>query len=326
MAHELTMTNGRAEMAYTGRTPWHGLGQKLEPGAPIEEWLRSAGMEWEIRRAFVRFATERGQETNLNQMTDRVVLFRSDNKDALSVVSDGYKPVQPREVIEFFRDLVGTGGFTLSTAGTLFGGRRFWALAEIAENFTLPGGDTMRGNLLLATSCDGTMNTVAKVVATRVVCNNTLSVARGEQSKHVVKVRHVSQFNPDAVKQQLGIAADQFAKFRADAEKLVALKVAPAHARMFLADIFKTAQGENSTREITNTAPYQRACDLLDYGQGARMESARGTAWGVLNAVTEYVDHYARSKTPGHRLSSAWLGAGDDLKNAAADFLLARAA
>ena len=29
MAHELDMTNNRANMAYVGDKPWHGLGQEL---------------------------------------------------------------------------------------------------------------------------------------------------------------------------------------------------------------------------------------------------------------------------------------------------------
>ena len=31
-------------MAYTGSTPWHGLGQHLSPQQPIATWLTEAGM------------------------------------------------------------------------------------------------------------------------------------------------------------------------------------------------------------------------------------------------------------------------------------------
>lgn len=36
-------------MAYVGETPWHNLGQQLEPKQPIEVWAREAGMDWTIR-------------------------------------------------------------------------------------------------------------------------------------------------------------------------------------------------------------------------------------------------------------------------------------
>ena len=32
-------------MAYVGETPWHNLGQQLEPKQPIEVWAREAGMD-----------------------------------------------------------------------------------------------------------------------------------------------------------------------------------------------------------------------------------------------------------------------------------------
>jgi hypothetical protein len=42
-------------------------------------------------------------------MADQHVLFRSDSKKALGLVSEKYKVVQPSEVIEFFRDLARAG-------------------------------------------------------------------------------------------------------------------------------------------------------------------------------------------------------------------------
>ena len=45
MAHEITITEGTAEMAYVGEKPWHGLGQRLEEGATVEEWQKASGMQ-----------------------------------------------------------------------------------------------------------------------------------------------------------------------------------------------------------------------------------------------------------------------------------------
>lgn len=45
MSHDLDHTTGKAAMAYIGETPWHGLGEKLPPGQPIEAWLKAARLE-----------------------------------------------------------------------------------------------------------------------------------------------------------------------------------------------------------------------------------------------------------------------------------------
>ena len=49
-------------------------------------------------------------------------------------------------------------------------------------------------------------------------------------------------------------------------------------------------------------------------GRGAEMASAKGTAFGLLNAVTEFVDHERRARSADHRLESAWFGQGAALK------------
>jgi hypothetical protein len=37
-------------MAYTGQTPWHGLGNVLPPQQSLDIWLLAAGMDWTIEQ------------------------------------------------------------------------------------------------------------------------------------------------------------------------------------------------------------------------------------------------------------------------------------
>ena len=52
-------------------------------------------------------------------------------------------------------------------------------------------------------------------------------------------------------------------------------------------------------------------------GKGAELASSKGTAFGLLNSITEYVDHERRARSVDHRLESAWFGAGAALKQKA---------
>lgn len=167
-------------MAYVGAEPWHGLGNRLAPKQPLEVWRRAAGMDWTIEEAEVRFVAAGNQNLgSIHAFPEQKVLYRSDTKAPLSVVSARYHVVQPDEILEFYRDLTEIGGFQLETAGVLKEGRKLWALARTGQSGTLKGKDEVNGYLLLATACDGTLATTAQFTSIRVVCNNTLQIALG---------------------------------------------------------------------------------------------------------------------------------------------------
>ena len=118
-------------MAYAGATPWHGLGNRLSERQPIEVWQKEAGMDWLIQDSPVHFKSQNiGALGEIHSFLEQKVLYRSDTKAPLSVVSQRYQVVQPREVLEFYRDLTEKSGYELETAGVLKGGRKLWALAS----------------------------------------------------------------------------------------------------------------------------------------------------------------------------------------------------
>ncbi len=125
-------------MAFVGDTPWHGLGNQLSPDQPIEVWAQQAGMDWRIESSNVSYMAknERGQNI-LMPYEEQRVLYRSDTHAPLSVVSQRFKEVQPKEILEFYRDLTEQSGFELETAGVLKGGRKFWALARTGQSAAL---------------------------------------------------------------------------------------------------------------------------------------------------------------------------------------------
>lgn len=114
------------QMAYVGAIPWHGLGNQLTQKQPLEVWQREAGMDWQILESPVHFKSDAiGHLGTIHSFPKQKVLFRSDTKAPLSVVSQRYHTVQPREVLEFYRDLTEVSGYELETAGVLKGGRKF---------------------------------------------------------------------------------------------------------------------------------------------------------------------------------------------------------
>ena len=305
-------------MAYVGDRPWHGLGNRLEPDQPIEVWKRNAGMDWTIEESEVRFITGGNAIGTISAFPEQKVLYRSDNKAPLSVVSRRFKVVQPAEILEFYRDLTAVGGFELETAGVLREGRKFWALAKTGQSTMLKGRDRVEGYLLLATACDGTLATTAQFTSVRVVCNNTLAIALGN-GHGAIKVQHRSHFDPEAVKRQLGITVSSWDGFVARMKALVECPVDPDSVEGLLRRVV-TYPVQDRKLEVVNEQALKAVRALYDGGgKGAMMASSRGTAWGLLNSVTEFVDHHRRARSDDHRRDAAWFGQGAQIKQRAWD-------
>ncbi|MFP6842884.1 MAG: DUF932 domain-containing protein [Acinetobacter sp.] len=334
MAHQIE------NMAYVGETPWHGLGNPLTPNQPIEVWAQQAGMDWQIESSNVSYVAENQHKQRIIMPHDEQrVLYRSDTHAALSVVSQRFQEVQPREILEFYRDLTEQSGFELETAGVLKGGKKFWALARTGQSTALKGKDVSNGYILLATACDGTLATTAQFTSIRVVCNNTLAIAlKGQNpSAGVVKVPHSTKFDADKVKQQLGISVRAWDEHMYQMKQLSQCKVTQQEAAAYFDAVFNNtslsiaeqdegiiqfyrnvAQAQSNS-SANKTEPNGRAMSKVmtmfnGHGRGAELSSAKDTAYGLLCSITEFADHERRAMSQDHRLDSAWFGAGAGLK------------
>ena len=296
MAHELyQFENGDHSMAFVGKTPWHGLGQELEDNQPLEVWAARAHLDWKVKMTDVMYQAENGSILSWDQ---RKVLCRDDTGAPLSVVSNHYKPVQPIECLEFFGKLIKNHGFKMSTAGSLRGGTRIWALADMSREIRIFGQDKIRAFLLLATSYDLSLATTACFTSVRVVCNNTLQWAynRDGQNTGAVKVPHFSVFDADKVQFDLGIIDQAWSQFEEDATKMAEVKVTQEQALRFFMDLFHDKENGDDYSDVQKNRAIPKLMFINETGVGQNTRSAQSTVWGMVNAVSRYVDHEKGTK------------------------------
>ena len=170
------------------------------------------------------------------------------------------------------------------------------------------------------------------------MCNNTLAIAlRGQSSNAgVVKVPHSTKFDADKVKDQLGISVKTWYNHMYEMKQLTQRKVTQKEAAAYFDAVFNNnslsamEQEDNIIQYYRNVAsqanpqpnktePNGRAMTKVmnmfnGQGRGADLSSAKDTAYGLLCAITEFVDHERRAMSTDHRLDSAWFGAGAALK------------
>jgi phage/plasmid-like protein (TIGR03299 family) len=268
-------------MAHTGAAPWHRLGSALPPRQPLSVWAEKAGMEWEILDAPVLYRGDSDDPSAVHAFDEQRFLYRSDSKAALSAVSRRYRVVQPRAVLEFYRDLSEVAGYDLETGGVLKGGRKFWALARMGKEVAIKRKDVVRGYILLATSCDGTLATTATPTTVRVVCNNTLTMALNGATG-AVKAPHSTSFDADDVQRQLGIAVSGWDEFMYRMKKLSERKLRVNEVEPFLRKVLGGSH-VSTNQPVSSERAMKRVLALFEaQGQGAEQTAAHGTAWGLL--------------------------------------------
>ena len=332
MSDMIDSSTGRDAIAYVGETPWHNKGRQLTVGAPIEQWIQEAGLAYNVIESPISYWDK--FKNAYCEFPGRKALYRSDTGGALSVMSSQYRTVQPEQIVRFFDGILSHAGATMEVAGALDDGKRVWALAKLAQGADILDGDIVEPYLLAATSYDGTMSSTFKLTAIRVVCHNTITAAVGYQGEGqsekgreggTIRVPHDQDFDPDNVRIDLGITFDTWERFLFTSRKLARTPVDEAFAIHFLKLLLplptRTQDGKKIMLPLEDSKAYSSIMALFNgAAMGSDHPAAAGTAYGLLNAVTEYVDHDRGGDRT--RLSSAWFGSGEGMKNRALEILV----
>lgn len=347
MAHMISKVGGKANLVYTGLTPWHGLGTRISRPMTWEEAYKLASLDWTVSLEpsgymnkvgkFVPATVISGVDQGIPRIvTEKFHVIRSDNGEIIGTVGKGYKPVQNRDCFSILNAVVKEQLATIEVAGALKQGQIIWVLAKLPGYIRVKGDDTVDKFLLLANGHDGLMKFTMQLTPTRVVCNNTLNVALREATARFT-ARHTGEIGMkiSAIRDTLGIVNEWFEKdFAAMAQKLVAKQVTTLTLDKFLDDLGypkPLAKGFiTGGYQPVDTGARTDIIQLFEHGAGNNMPGVARTAWALLNGVTEYVDHHRATRIQGGstssqeaRLSSAWFQHGRDIKVKALELALA---
>lgn len=308
MAHNIEFVNGKAQMAYAGDVPWHGLGTKVPADLTPAQMLEAAGLNWSVEK-IPAFSTIAGEQIAIG----RSALVRSMDNSILDVVSDDWNPVQNEEAFEFFNDFVASGDMEMHTAGSLQDGKIVWGLAKVKESFSLFKGDQIDSYLLFSNFHKYGYSTDVRFTPIRVVCNNTLTLSLNSQVEHMAKISHRKVFDGDNVKIMLGIAHDKLAQYKEMASFLGSKRYDAESIVEYFTRVFPvTGSSDKRKKEVSKNA--ELALEALHTQPGA--EYAEGTWWQGFNTVTFLTDHII-GRNADNRLTSAWYGQNKNLKTKA---------
>lgn len=269
--------------------PWHGHCAVLEhPPASVGEALDLAGLDWEVEQVALR--TEHG-----DPVPGVVANIRLDTRQILGVVSTRYTVVQNVDALRFLDNLIGSA-MHFETAGSLWSGRRVWALAKLPDWIEV-GGDRVERYCLVTTGHDGEHGIKAAVTPIRVVCQNTLTWAL-DSAPRVHAIRHTGDLagKLHEARRVLDITIDYYTKFKRLGDQLAGQRMTDHRLRKVLDELYPTSEGPAPLGKAA-LAKAVEARDTITYlfKHAPTVGNAPGSKWAAANAVVEYLDHYRPS-------------------------------
>ncbi|MGH7182756.1 MAG: DUF932 domain-containing protein [Nitrospiraceae bacterium] len=312
-------------MVFTADTPawWDTLGQCVRETQTWEDVLRVAHLDWDVVKAPLY---TQWKQSGLVAVESHVAIVRMDTKQHLGVVGSGYEPCQNKDALKWSEALMGAGA-TYESAGGLGQGERIWLLARVpAADFTIGKGDKHEGYLLVTTSHDGSTATIAKPTTTRVVCQNTLTMALADGQK-AVRIKHTkSAADRMKMAEQLVTGAVMSAQALKDRlNSLSEFKVRRVHMETILNKLFPFDPEGGKASQTRRENTLSNILDLYAKNDGNAFPEQQGTAFAVLNAITNYTDHSRTTRIKSgntitdaqSRAESSIWGSGDKFKDSA---------
>jgi phage/plasmid-like protein (TIGR03299 family) len=294
--------------------------------------MYQAGLAWKVRKEKVFLDGGRLVEDNF-------AIVRQDTGVALGIVGNNYEVYQNAEMFGFMDRFCRAAGTGIETCGSLRQGRTVWGLSRSRETEYVKG-DPVEKYFLVRNSHDGSSTLDVLFTDVRVVCVNTLSAAI-EGCRNRVAVLHTANMraNIEAIGKVLAQYASRHQQALASAMELLAKtslssremrEMALALTRPKARPKARPGQGQVGEDERDSKAAGQ-ILRLVETGRGTDIPGVRGTAYGWLNAVTEYADHYKVVRATGKdkmeaRFEASLSGSGAKLKQEAFDMCLQRAA
>jgi phage/plasmid-like protein (TIGR03299 family) len=290
--------------------PWHREGTILAdyPG-DWDEARKLAGLDWDP------IATEVYALTDLNAdgsphyepIDGWKCIARSDNGVVLSINKDSYTVIGHGEMGEIVEAVLAQPNVKWETAGALGGGRAVWCLALLDEPIALLGDDSPTLPYLAITNRhDGTAACALRATAVRIVCANTFRAAEleGERTGATFSFIHKSSWRSriEEARQAVTGARAEIRRYQELANELLAIPVTRRQRELFVTEFIPMPpQGLITDRVARNVEEARQALRLIF--ESKTTGQVAGTAYGLMQAAGEYLDHVRTARSWETRLN-----------------------
>lgn len=280
-------------MATIRTATWSKVGKSVEQCKDMEQVLVASGLDYTVEMREVYFDGGNNPATmNINKIPNRFVTVRTSDNHPYDVVSDKFEIIQNCDAFDFVNYM--GDELTFEKAGETANGM-VYIIGKLPEVSIL--GDAFTPYVLFRNGFNGKTKITAAISPLRIVCQNQFNFAF-KNTQNSITIRHVKNAEAKLAEAQetLKLSADYMAELTRTAEHFAAIKMNPDRIQKVTDILFPMPEGVemNAFKKATLENARERFLSAHEAKDNANF---RGTAWGLINAYTDYITHKEPTKT-----------------------------
>lgn len=315
MAHEI---HTRDNLFTVREAAWHGLGEVL-PEHPTRSEAKAIAHPWEpitepLYRQVPSFDVHGYPTSRFEEVETHRANVRSDDGHMLGITSDTYEVVSNEEMYDIAEAIEGEskGSVKFETGGSLKGGSKVWLLIRLAEPIMI-GDDPLTATIpyyALQNSHDGSGAFRGQATMTRIVCDNTAQMSDLDATQRGTQFAfsHTKNVKGRIEEAQIALAGwrESITNYQLMSEALLGMEVSQPAAMEFIERFIPAPlPGTASDRVQDNVRKAQMSLHEILYSETC--EAISGTAYGLVQASVEYLNHSRKAHTQESRFKRAYL-------------------
>jgi phage/plasmid-like protein (TIGR03299 family) len=223
---------------------------------------------------------------------DKKAVIRTDTNKYLGTVGRGVHHIQPVRFYEMAGELIKSSGGRINKTITMGGGSVIGLSFQLAVREYVAG-DVINLNFLMLTSFDSSYAILGRTLSDRLFCLNQLA-----SSMKLFNIKNTKFNEPrlEMATKMLKYHGTELEHFDAKMKLLVDHRMSDARAIEWFGSLLPAPLKDNKRSASRWNNQVELFSELLEDGMGTDHPGVRGTAYGALNAHTEYCNHHRTTR------------------------------
>lgn len=264
---------------------WTNIGKDVTACKDMEQVLQMSGLDYTVEKRPIFTYPDIEDDGTRMVIPNRFITTRRQDGHTYDVVSDKFEIIQNRDAFDFVKYM--GDELLFEKAGETQSGM-VYVIGRLPEVDIL--GDKFTPHVIFRNGFSGKVKITAAICPLRIVCQNQFNFAF-KNTANTVQIRHVgnAEAKLEEAREVLRLSADYMAELNAMAEHFASMRL--DQARMERITDYLFPMPTEDMNPFKRKSLEDARAKFINAHDAEDNRNFRGTAWGMINAYTDYLTH-----------------------------------